>query len=155
MKLREILLIDGDVFSEIPWYHIYLSSSMSKVLVSFFPKLPVFRFMVLHIPIENNDLSLFQKIHRKQCSKVMSSNYFLERTGPDFIHPIYTLGLERWRARVAASVPAIYSLIKFKYGKKSSQNNQILFYCSIWQKSSQKRNYTVPKLTWTSSSTLT
>lgn len=43
------LLVDWDVSSQIFWDGIYLPSSMAKVLVSLFSKLPIFRFMVLHI----------------------------------------------------------------------------------------------------------
>lgn len=32
--------------------------------------------------------------------------YFADRTGPDFMHPIYDLGFNLWRASVAASIPA-------------------------------------------------
>lgn len=55
---------------------------------------------------------------------IKEGNYFWERTGPDFIHPIYTRGFERWRERVVASIPTQerqgYSTSQMIHKEKSS-----------------------------------
>ena len=44
--------------------------------------------------------------------------YFWARTGPDFMHPIYTLGFDRCLAKVAPSVAAKIWLNVRKHGQK-------------------------------------
>lgn len=71
---------------------------MPKILIPFLSKLPVFRFMVFDIPSQHNINICKKKLIVDYTNDIMKCSdariYFWERTGPDFMHPVYTLGFD-------------------------------------------------------------
>lgn len=110
---------------------------MTKIFVSLLTKFPILGFMISHSPAKEMPRPRACKVQKPEIHHINSladkySNttlaYFWAKTGPDFMHPIYTLGLERCLARVAPKVAAYYILNIKMWGNiaknKTQRNNE-------------------------------
>jgi hypothetical protein len=82
---------------------------VSEILISWFPEFPVLRLIISHAPggeakVLSNEFERLSP-HEKEIVSTPCT-YFSDRTGPDFMHPIYTLGFIPWCDKICPSVAA-------------------------------------------------
>lgn len=118
-RSRVVLLVDGDVGREVLGDGVYLPRGVAEVLVPVLSELPELRLMVFRIPDVGEKENMYVKTNAVVFRRFNSNatllffteefTYLSERTGPDFMQPMYTRGFSLCRPRVATSIPAHFT----------------------------------------------